>query len=126
MPPSNSRKGAEPAAPQDREGDMDATDIKIAGRSLPPVNAAVGKAIASNRSEAGQPAKNATPVATAPEVQRQIDTRSELDVNQTVERVISRVVDQSGSVVDQIPTEEELRLLERSRQVTGTLFNKSA
>ena len=105
---------------------MDATEIKIAGQSPPPINAGVGKAIASNRNDAGQPAKVAAPVAAAPDVQRQIGTRSELDVIQAVERVVSRVVDQSGSVVDQVPSETELRLLERSRQVTGALFDKTA
>lgn len=104
---------------------MDATDIKIVGGNLPPAKAGTGKAIALTRSDAGNPAKAATPVAAAPEKPRQFETRSELDVNQTVERVISRVVDQTGSVVDQLPSETELRLLERSRQVVGTLFNKT-
>lgn len=104
---------------------MDATEIKIAGGNLPPVNAGIGKAIASHGSDAGKPARAAAPVAAAPEAQRQIETRSELDVNQTVQRVISRVVDQTGSVVDQVPSETELRILERSRQVVGTLFNKT-
>lgn len=106
---------------------MDAVDAKIAVAQLPSTKLENGKAIASPK-EVSTPvtAGGASSAAVTPEVQRQIDTRSELDVNQTVERVISRVVDITGSVVDQIPTETELRLLERSRQTVGTLFNKTA
>lgn len=106
---------------------MDAIDVTLAIRSLPSVKAVTGKAIASPQSAATTPVKSAAPVtASAPVVQKPVDTRSELDVNQTVERVISRVVDDSGSVVDQIPSETELRLLERSRQIAGTVLSKTA
>lgn len=106
---------------------MDAMDVTLTIKNLPPVKAAVGKAIATPQSAALSPVKSAAPV-TAPvaAVQKLADTRSELDVNQTVERVISRVVDDSGSVVDQVPSESELRLLERSRQIAGAIFSKTA
>ena len=102
---------------------MDASDITIGAR-MAPIKVETGKAIASPQTDVGNPAKTATPADV--EVQRQTTTRSELDVDRTVERVVSRVVDTSGSVVDQIPTEEELRLLERSRQIIGAFLNKTA
>jgi hypothetical protein len=106
---------------------MDAMDVTLTIKNLPSVKAAIGKPIATPQSAAISPVKSAAPVtAPVPVVQKAADTRSELDVDQTVERVISRVVDDGGSVVDQIPSESELRMLERSRQIVGAIISKTA
>lgn len=127
MPPSISPKAHGLARLKPGRGHMDAIDVTLTIKNLPAVKAATGKAIASPQSAAITPVKSAAPVtAPVPVVQKPADTRSELDVNQTVERVISRVVDDSGSVVDQVPSESELRLLERSRQIVGAILSKTA
>jgi hypothetical protein len=106
---------------------MDAMDVTLTIKNLPPVKAAIGKTIATPPSAEITPVKTAAPAtAPVPELQKPADTRSELDVNQMVDRVISRVVDDSGSVVDQIPSESELRFLERSRQIVGAILSKTA
>jgi FlaG protein len=106
---------------------MDAVDVKIAVGQLPSIKIENGKAIASqNVVSTPEPAAGANSAPVTPKVQAPVDRRSELDVNQSVERVISRVVDDTGSVVDQIPSETELRLLQRSREMAGSFLNKIA
>jgi len=100
--------------------------ITNAVRQSPSVNAQSGKAIAS-------PPKVSAPVTTgsqapaSPEVERSLDIRGELDVDDAADSVVSRVVDSNtGEVVSQLPSDAELRLMRWSRQMVGSLLDKIA
>lgn len=52
---------------------------------------------------------------------------SSMDVDRNTGRVVGRVVDtKTGEVVSQIPSKEMLRLLARTREMLGHLFDEKA
>ena len=46
-----------------------------------------------------------------------------LQVNDTVDRVIAQIVNESNEVIKQIPPEEAVRVFTRFREVTGLIFD---
>lgn len=56
-----------------------------------------------------------------------LSTHVELDIDNGSRRVVGRFVDnESGDTVRQVPTEEMLRLLAKTREMIGTLFDETA
>lgn len=111
---------------------MDAT---ISSGRLPSAQPQTGTAIAKQapaaehltRTAAGVPKleeSKALPKLTA--VAR-LDSRMELDVDRPTGLVIGRLVDgETGKVVDQVPSEEAVRILERARRMIGAILDKRA
>ena len=58
---------------------------------------------------------------------RATGTRLSVDVDKPTGRFIGRIVDSdTGAVVAQVPSEEMLRLWERTREMLGELLDKTA
>ena len=56
-----------------------------------------------------------------------LGARMELDVDRPTGLVIGRLVDfETGKVVDQIPSREAVKLLERTRRIIGAILDKMA
>lgn len=111
-------------------------DVVTTISRLPSIGTPTGTAIATRIVAAAQAASPVKVSANAgvqialpqlPALQRQLNTRMELEVDQPTGRVIGMVIDAStGAVVDQIPTEAMMRLLERTREIVGALLDKTA
>ena len=80
-----------------------------------------------SRAAAGAPgAEKAKPLPKLTGVAR-IEKRTELDVDRPTGLVIGRLVDfETGRVVQQVPSEEAVRILERARQLIGAILDKTA
>lgn len=56
-----------------------------------------------------------------------IEKRMELDVDRPTGLVIGRLVDfETGKVVEQVPSEEAVRILEKTRRMIGAILDKTA
>ncbi len=54
-----------------------------------------------------------------------VDTRVQVDIDKPSGRVIGRVIDkQTGELIRQVPPKELLRLLAKTREMLGALFDK--
>jgi flagellar protein FlaG len=87
-----------------------------------PTAEAVAKRTANLFGTAGEAQK------TAPTMRRMpLPAHVELDIDRGSGRVVGRFIDnQTGDIVRQVPTEEMLRLLAKTRELIGTLFDEMA
>jgi uncharacterized FlaG/YvyC family protein len=110
-------------------------DITIASGRPPSAQPPIGTAIAE-QAPAAEPSTR--DVAGAPKVEEpkllpkltavaRLDNRTELDVDRPTGLVVGRLVDwETGKVVEQVPSEEAVRILEKARRMIGAILDKTA
>jgi flagellar protein FlaG len=104
---------------------MDVTNA--IGLITPSVGTQTGKVIAPQAEVKSQPVAGAAVTALPANAARATGTRLSVDVDKPTGRFIGRIVDSdTGAVVAQVPSEEMLRLWERTREMLGELLDKTA
>lgn len=93
------------------------------GTAIAKLNAAAAKV---SRPGADMPEAAKAPPAKLTAVER-LEKRMELDVDRPTGIVIGRLVQgETGEVVEQVPSEEAVRILEKTRRMIGAILDKMA
>ena len=110
-------------------------DVNIASGRMPSAQPPTGTAIAKQTPAAEPAIRTAAGTATVDEPRAlpkltgvaRLYNRMELDVDRPTGVVIGRVVNwETGKVVQQVPSEEAVRILEKARRLIGAILDKTA
>jgi hypothetical protein len=101
-------------------------DVPISTGPISPVATQLGKTVSPKVEAKPQPAVTTVTAPSTPEPVRIPMTRMELDIDKPTGRFIGRIVEsETGAVVAQVPSEEIIRLLEKTRELVGKLLDKT-
>ena len=110
-------------------------DVNIASGRMPSAQPPTGTAIAKQTPAAEPAIRTVAGTAKVDEPRAlpkltgvaRLNNRMELDVDRPTGVVVGRVVDwETGKVVQQVPSEEAVRILEKARRLIGAILDKTA